>query len=421
MQHGAYAAGTKLELEPNEATIHKHTEIDRAEQRLHGEICADGADIQLAASAATETAISQTRRTGETVRPQPDAKPVTPPLIISSKEFSEKFTPPDYLIDGLAQRRFLYSLTGNTGAGKTAIALRLAAHVALGKPLGDYEVEKGRVLYFAGENPDDLRMRWIALSEHLGFDRNSIDVHFIVGADKEISKIKDQMEREVSALDGVSLIIVDTSAAYFNGDECDDENDNVQAGNHARMFRSLTTLPGGPCVIVLTHPAKKTKNDGLVPRGGGAFVNEVDGNLTVKKQDALSEVHWQTKYRGPDFAPIFFELVPVRSIALKDSKGRLIPSVIAVPISDEDQAAIEAGRDQDGNSILALMKTTPNLSLLDLAKALDWNNAKGEPDKRRVQTGMQHLTRQGLATIDAGSKRYKLTKEGKKIDIPPVH
>ena len=67
------------------------------------------------------------------------------------------------------------------------------------------------------------------------------------------------------------------------------------------------------------------------------------------------------------------------------------------------------------------MKTTPNLSLLDLAKALEWNNAKGEPDKRRVQTGMQHLARQGLAVIDAGSKRYKLTKEGKKIDVPPVH
>src|SRR5262249_52209209 len=153
-----------------------------------------GPDIPPAAPAGAEIAIARTKRTDTTVTRQLDPKPLDPPLIISSQQFTEHFTPPNYLIDGLAQRRFLYSLTGNTGAGKTAIALRLAAHVALGKPLGDHEVEWGRVLYFAGENPDDLRMRWIALSEHLGFDRNSIDVHFVVGADKEISKIKDQIE-----------------------------------------------------------------------------------------------------------------------------------------------------------------------------------------------------------------------------------
>jgi hypothetical protein len=59
------------------------------------------------------------------------------------------------------------------------------------------------VLYFAGENPDDLRMRWIALSEQMNFNRDTIDVHFVVGADKEISKIAHQIEMEVSALGGV--------------------------------------------------------------------------------------------------------------------------------------------------------------------------------------------------------------------------
>jgi hypothetical protein len=51
------------------------------------------------------------------------------------------------------------------GTGKTAIMLRLAAHVVLGRPLGGRSVDKGKVLYFAGENPDDIRMRWIAMSQ----------------------------------------------------------------------------------------------------------------------------------------------------------------------------------------------------------------------------------------------------------------
>src|SRR5262245_31907814 len=52
--------------------------------------------------------------------------------IKSSKQFVASFVPPDYIIDGLLQEGFLYSLTGATGAGKTAITLRLAASVALG-------------------------------------------------------------------------------------------------------------------------------------------------------------------------------------------------------------------------------------------------------------------------------------------------
>src|SRR5947209_8194267 len=61
------------------------------------------------------------------------ADPPTPQkLIISTEEFVTGFTPPDYLIDGLIQKRFLYSMTAPTGAGKTAIALRLCAHVKRG-------------------------------------------------------------------------------------------------------------------------------------------------------------------------------------------------------------------------------------------------------------------------------------------------
>jgi AAA domain len=53
------------------------------------------------------------------------------PLLIHSKNFIADFAPPDYLIEGIARKRFLYSFTGQTGSGKTAICLRIAAHVAL--------------------------------------------------------------------------------------------------------------------------------------------------------------------------------------------------------------------------------------------------------------------------------------------------
>jgi hypothetical protein len=60
------------------------------------------------------------------------AAPASSRLIQSSAEFVAGFRPPDYLVDGIIQRRFLYSMTAPPGAGKTCIALRIAMHAALG-------------------------------------------------------------------------------------------------------------------------------------------------------------------------------------------------------------------------------------------------------------------------------------------------
>ena len=86
-------------------------------------------------------------------------------------------------------------------------------------------------------------------------------------------------------------------------------------------MRSLVNLPGQPCVLVACHPVKHPDPSSILPRGGGAFIAEVDGNFTLSKSDAVVTLHWQGKFRGPDFAPIPFMLAPVTAEALKDSKG----------------------------------------------------------------------------------------------------
>jgi RecA-family ATPase len=138
-----------------------------------------------------------------------------------------------------------------------------AAHVALGKQLGDRQIDQGRVLMFAGENPDDVRARWIALSEQMQFDDKMIAVHFIPGRFK-ITQLIERIRKEVHALGGVSLLIIDTSAAYFEGD---DENNNVQLGAHASRMRHLG-IPGDPCILINCHPTKNATDENLLPRGG---------------------------------------------------------------------------------------------------------------------------------------------------------
>lgn len=284
-----------------------------------------------------------------------------PPQLISSANFVEGFQPPDYAIQGVIQRGFVYSMTASTGTGKTAIALLLALLTAKGEQLAGLEVAQGRVVYFAGENPDDVAMRWIGICHERGLDPASLDVHFI----RQRFSIPDTIEairEQVEALGGASLVVVDTSAAYFTGD---DENGNTALGGHARDLRALTTLPGRPCVVVPCHPTKNAANDNLSPRGGGAFIAEMDGNLTLARTGETVRLHWQGKHRGPDFRPISFKLQTVTAPQLVDSKGRSVPTVMAVPLALGEVSG-PAERLADGPNRKALT------ALLEL-------NADGEP------------------------------------------
>jgi hypothetical protein len=65
--------------------------------------------------------------------------------IVNGGEFD--FTPPDYLLYGILQRKFIYSITAHPGRGKTAVCMRIAAHIGAGVDLGSVEVAKGKVLY----------------------------------------------------------------------------------------------------------------------------------------------------------------------------------------------------------------------------------------------------------------------------------
>ena len=61
----------------------------------------------------------------------------------------------------------------------------------------------------------------------------------------------DQLIKQIESVGPIDFVIIDTSAAYFFGNE---ELSNTQMGAHARMLRKLTTLRGGPCVLPLCHP-----------------------------------------------------------------------------------------------------------------------------------------------------------------------
>lgn len=329
-------------------------------------------------------------------------------IALSSREFVANFVAPDPLIESILQRGFLYALTAHTGRGKSALALLFTALIALGRSLGYLDVEQGRCLYLAGENHTDIRYRWIAMAQQMDFDPDAIDVHFIEGR-FSIPRKFGALKRLAERLGGFDFIVVDSSAAFFDGD---DENNNAQAGRHASNLRELTTLPGNPCVLALCHPPKNAGEDNLQPRGGGAYVAEIDGNLTATKDDMTITLYWQTKLRGADFTPINFLLRTVTHERLVSKTGKLMPTVVASLLTDAAKDDMAKARRLDEDRLLQALNDNPTASLADLATKLNWLTGTGLPHKSKVHRSLERLQRDKLVTKDRD--RYVLTEKGKK-------
>jgi Bifunctional DNA primase/polymerase, N-terminal/AAA domain/Primase C terminal 1 (PriCT-1) len=339
-----------------------------------------------------------------------DAKPRA--SMVSKEEFIGGFVPPDYLVDGVLQRGYVYAITAQTGHGKTALALliaKLVGSTALNCSFGPHAVDKGRVVYFAGENPDDLRMRVIG-DDATRTDDTKDNISFIPGI-FTIEEMAAEVEAKTKTLGRVDFVIVDTSAAYFPGD---DEISNTQMGHYARKLRTLTTLPGKPCVLVLCHPIKNVTDPAqLLPRGGGAFLAEMDGNLTLWAPERVQAELWHNKMRGPGFEPMCVKFETITTTKLVDSKGRLIPTVRAVVMSRQEQEAMSHTARSDEDTVLAVMRATPGLSLAGIADACGWKTQKGEPYKAKVQRTMDRLKASRL--VDKFRGNYRLTEKGEAV------
>jgi AAA domain/CHC2 zinc finger len=337
--------------------------------------------------------------------------------IVRKENFVSGFRPLSYLVEGMLQRGFIYALTGATSHAKSAIALALAELVASpdrNAMFGKHHVEKGRVLYFVGENPDDIRMRVIgADSLRVDAQPERDELYFIVGQ-IEIEKHFHNIRDAVFAIGGVDLVIVDTSAAYFLGDE---ELSNTQMGGHARMLRKLTELPGNPCVLVLCHPIKHPQDwTQLLPRGGGAFLAEMDGNLTAWKHDEVLVDLNYTKMRGPGFEPMTLKLEVIHTTRLIDDKGRVLPTVRAVAVTDVEEDRQTDRTLDDENRVLVQMMYQPNQSFADIARALGWLNNADEPLKMRVQRAVTRLEKEKPILVrKLRGRRWELTDKGKEI------
>jgi hypothetical protein len=313
----------------------------------------------------------------------------------SVSAFCAEYRPISYAIEPFIRSDSLYTLTAKTGAGKTALLIIMALAVAAGRcDLLGRVIAKGRVACVVAENPDGFRMRLMVAAFIFNIDLDKIADDLVI-LDKRMKPEEIAAKLSKLAKDGpFSLIIGDTLQAPFDGD---DLNSNTQTGEFMRRWRALTQIKGGPAVVIAAHPVKNAQTDNLVPYGGGATLNEVDGNLTLNLSlGGVTQLHWQGKLRGVEFEPVNFRFDLLSSPDVKDVKGREVLLPVLRPMNEADVEQREKEAIDRTTTLLIAIRDKPGASLRALAAAT------GIP-KPSVDRKLNHLA------APAGGKLVKKT------------
>jgi hypothetical protein len=258
----------------------------------------------------------------------------------------------------------------------------------------------------------------MALGATLGFDPKNVGVHWVEGK-LSISKLMKRIVAESEAVGGFVLIVVDSSAIYFEGD---DENDSPQATEHSEMMRRLIkSIPGRPCLIMNCNPAKNASDDDLVPRGSSGLFGAVDGNFECPRVPGYATMRrHRYKFRGAEFDPLRFALSETTTEKVRDSDGEMIPVVVAKAVTAQAYDKQQTVRRSEERRVLDYLAKHPGASYAVIAEAFDWKRRDGETLKRtKVQKIVDKLEDDGLVTKTLG--KCKVSAKGKKalVSAPP--
>jgi hypothetical protein len=259
--------------------------------------------------------------------------PDRPRFHLITPEELDAFPDPTYLIDGILPDNSFCMLYGESGCGKSFIALSMGLHVAAGHPWFGRTVRKGTVLYFAMEGlrgrfngrvrahqiKHNFRAADIRYSDD---DFNLLDQTDMLELGPVISKFKPR------------LIILDTLARLTPGA---DENSAGQMGLAVAAIKSIM-VDTGASVIVVHH----TRKSGNVERGSSALRAAVDVMIECSRtEEALLVKLVCTKMKdAEEFKPINLGL---EKIILGPSSSSL-----AVGSWKEVMASVEKGSQSKG-------------------------------------------------------------------------
>ena len=239
-------------------------------------------------------------------------------------------TPPRYLVHGLIEEGSLAMLFGAPSAGKSFLALDLAASVATGCAWCGRRVAQGAVFYLAGEGVGGIRRRLAAWGQHHGQALGDAPLSVSTGAVALDAKGAELVAVEIEALSLVHgtprLVVVDTVARTMPGDE----SSNKDMSAFIAALDVLAARLGGVTILLIHHAGL---SDADRARGASALRAALDVEFKLEQRAPGLRVLSQSKAKESDpIEALAFELRGVTLDGWQDDEGQPVASAVMASV-----------------------------------------------------------------------------------------
>jgi len=232
--------------------------------------------------------------------PEKPAKPLRFP-IIPAGEFS-RGRHPGWLVKGLLPRAALAVIFGESGSGKSFVALDIGMAIARGIPWRGHRTRQGRVVYITAEGGGGFRGRLTAYARQHGIDLDTVPFGIINAAPNFLLK-PDAIDvaRAIQACQGAVAIFVDTLSQVMPGGN---ENAGESMGLVVSHLLGIHRATGA--LVLPVHHAGKDTTKGA--RGWSGLRAAADAEIEVLRMLAGRMIRVSKQKDGDDSGEWGFDL-----------------------------------------------------------------------------------------------------------------
>jgi len=353
---------------------------------------------------ATPTAAPQLPAPATLQLPAPDTPPRFP--VLAAGEFLAR-PPAEWQIKGLIPRAGLVVLYGESGAGKSFVALDLAGAIVRGVNWRGMRTKPGRVVIVAAEGAGGFGGRVRAYEQHHGISFADLPLG-IVDAAPNLMQPADvaALTQSITDSGGADLIVLDTFAQMTPGANENAGEDMGKALGHCKFLHQHTGA-----TVMLVHHAGKDASRGA--RGWSGLKAAADAELEVTRKAGGRTLKVTKSKDGVDGSVYGFDLetITVGQDADGDSitscvvKGAAVP-VESRPLGKWEQLAIDSLRTLmiDFGSEAAEADVIAEM----LAHAPPWDRPGRDRRRGAAADGLKSLCKDGRHgyTLDGGAVRH---------------
>jgi hypothetical protein len=250
---------------------------------------------------------------------QPWQEPPPPLSIVATTNVMRAVLPPaQYAVEPLAPRGLVTLLGAHGGAGKSMLALTLAAHMPTGRSWAGLPVVQGRALYVSLEDGAELvrhRLRRIIESYNLDPVAVASGLAILDGTEGDGALAREHGAYGVRRLvptpviedlrqhaEGCALVVVDNASDAFSGDEINRQ----QVRSFMRLLGAIARQTGA-AVMLLAHVDKHGARygaNGNTYSGSTAWHNSARSRLALAEKDGQVELVQEKLNLGRKAEPI---------------------------------------------------------------------------------------------------------------------